>query len=94
MTFMHFFLSFTSSNPPLSQGSERRFFFDSLTCRLVDSKALGIGAASFASHAGTGTGIRGRERETGTGIRERGGDGASKDIAESPTACRNAQINS
>ena len=48
--------------------------------------ALGIGAASFASHAGTGTGIRGRERETGTGIRERGGDGASKDIAESPTA--------
>ena len=84
MTFMHFFLSFTSSNPPLSQGSERRFFFDSLTCRLVDSKALGIGAASFASHAGMGTGIGNGKRETG--IRERGGDGASKDIAESPTA--------
>ena len=31
-----------------------------------------------------GTGIGNGKRETG--IRERGGDGASKDIAESPTA--------
>ena len=73
MTFMHFFLPFTSSNPPLSQGSERIFFFDSLTCRLVDSKALGIGAASFASHAGMGTEIGDGERgrETGNGKRGR-----------------------
>ena len=35
--------------------------------------------------------MRGRETGTGTGIRERGGDVASKDIAESPTACRNAK---
>ena len=40
---------------------------------------LGIGAASFASHAGTGTGF-------GNGDWERGGDVASKDRAESPTA--------
>ena len=45
--------------------------------------ALGIGAASFASHAGRRTGAG-----TGNGKWEweRGGDGASKDIAESPTA--------
>ena len=51
--------------------------------------ALGIGAASFASHAGRGAGTG-----MGTGIGDwgRGGDGASKDIAESPTACRNAKI--
>ena len=34
----------------------------------------------------TGTGFGNGKRERETGIRERGGDGASKDIAESPTA--------
>ena len=53
---------------------------------IAAANALGIGAASFASHAGRGTGTG-----TGNGKWEWGGDGASKDIAESPTACRNAQ---
>ena len=54
--------------------------------------ALGIAAASFAN--GSGERERDGERGTGTGIGsgsgtefgERGGDGASKDTAESPTA--------
>ncbi len=55
--------------------------YHSLHFIIAASNALGIGAASFASHAGTGTGIGNR-----TEFWERGGDGASKDIAESPTA--------
>ena len=43
---------------------------------LVAANALGIGAASFASHAGRGTGIGNWEGDSGTGIgkgtRERG----------------------
>ena len=54
------------------QVREKHLFYGSL-------HALGIGAASFASHAGTGTGF-------GNGDWERGGDVASKDRAESPTA--------
>ena len=48
---------------------------------LAAANALGIGAASFASHTGTDFGIweRGRGLGAGTGR-------ASKDIAESPTA--------
>ena len=57
------------------QVREKRLYY------IVASNALGIGAASFASHAGTGTGIGNK-----TEFWERGGDGASKDIAESPTA--------
>ena len=48
---------------------------------LVATNALGIGAASFASHAGRGAGIGDWERG-----REMGAGRASKDIAESPTA--------
>ena len=62
----------TCSVPSPYQVREKHLFYGS---RL----ALGIGAASFASHAGTGTGF-------GNGDWERGGDVASKDRAESPTA--------
>jgi len=48
---------------------------------LAAANALGIGAASLASHAGTGFGIWERGRGLGAGTRR-----ASKDIAESPTA--------
>ena len=51
---------------------------------IVAANALGIGAASFAERNGkwdSGTGIW----DWGTGIWERGGNVASKDIAESPT---------
>ena len=57
---------------------------------IAATNALGIEAASFASGIlGTGTGIR-----NGTETMKRGENRASKDIAESPTACRNAHINS
>ena len=62
---------------------------------LIAANALGIGAASFASVSGFGYG----KRDLGTGtrslslskcrvhiLRERDGNIASKDIAESPTA--------
>ena len=52
---------------------------------LVASNALGIGAASFAS--GNGNEFRERGRDFfWTGFGKRDGNGASKDIAESPTA--------
>ena len=58
--------------PSPYQVREKRLYYGSL-------HALGIGAASFASFFwGTGTGMG-----TGTGF---GSGGASKDIAESPTA--------
>ena len=50
---------------------------------LVATNALGIEAASFASHAGRGAGIGNGDWERG---REMGAGRASKDIAESPTA--------
>mgnify|MGYP006328578189 CR=1 FL=1 len=43
---------------------------------------------------GAGNGNGDWERGMGNGEREMGAGRASKDIAESPTACRNAQINS
>ena len=62
------------------------------TLFLLRSFALGIGAASFASEVqGAGDGKQGagcmeRGARTGSRILERGGNSASKDIAESPTA--------
>ena len=53
---------------------------------LIAANALGIGAASFASESGTsfGDGDGNWERD----LKERDGNMASKDIAESPTAER------
>ena len=59
--------------------SSHGFYGLARICFLGSLYALGIGAASFASHAGTGTGIGNWEGDSGTGR-------ASKDIAESPTA--------